>query len=295
MKTLPAGLQAHLDSGATTMCYCWRVVRKDGVTLGFTEHDNDLVFLSTTFEASAGFSATQVSSSLGLNVDNLDVAGAMQSDHITEPDLTAGRYDDAKVELWYVNFTDVSQRTLVLKGNLGEVKQSGIAFTAELRSLTNRLNQKQGRKFQRTCDAVFGDARCKFNKASVTETGTITVSSSPRSFRASGLSAATDFYSRGVLTWLTGPNAGAAYDVKTHTNSSGVVTVELWTPCPYAPVVGNTFTIVAGCKQDFDTCKTKFNNIANFQGFPHIPGNDIIYKTPSQGGSNQGGGSLVGN
>jgi len=28
MKTLPDGLQAHLDSGATTLCWCWQLTRR---------------------------------------------------------------------------------------------------------------------------------------------------------------------------------------------------------------------------------------------------------------------------
>ena len=38
MKTLSAGLQAYLDSGATTLCWCWRVTRNDAVALGLTDH-----------------------------------------------------------------------------------------------------------------------------------------------------------------------------------------------------------------------------------------------------------------
>jgi uncharacterized phage protein (TIGR02218 family) len=291
MKTLNAGLQAHLDSGATTMAYCWRVTRRDGVVLGFTDHDNNLTFLGTTFQASSGFEATQIQSSLGLSVDNVDVSGGFDSAAITEADLNAGRYDDAGIEIYWVNWTDVTQRTLLMTGSIGEVRQSGVAFTAELRSLAHRLNQKVGRAYQRTCDAVFGDARCGVNKASYTYAGTVTSSASARSIKASGLSAlATDWLSRGVLTWTSGPNAGQSFDVKIHTNPD---IVELWTPCPFPPAVGHTFNIVAGCKQDLATCRDKYNNVANFQGFPHMPGNDVIQKYPNQGGANQSGGSVV--
>jgi uncharacterized phage protein (TIGR02218 family) len=291
MKTLPAGLQAHLDTGATTMCYCWRIVRKDGVVLGFTDHDNNLTFLSTTFLASSGFEATEVQSSLGLSVDNVDVAGGFDSAAITETDLNAGRYDDADIEIYWVNWADVTQRILKLAGSIGEVKQSGIAFSAELRSLSHRLNQKVGRVYQRTCDAVFGDSRCKINKATFTYNGTVTSAASNRSIKASGLGAvATDFLSRGVLKWTSGPNSGQSSDVKLHTNPN---VIELWTPCPFPPVVGNTFQVVAGCKQDLATCRDKYNNVVNFQGFPHMPGNDIIQSYPNQGSANQSGGSLV--
>lgn len=290
MKTLPTGLQAHLDSGTTTMCYCWRVTRKDETVLGFTDHDEDLVFDSTTFSASTGFSASMAQQTLGLSVDNMELVSALNSEAITEDDIAAGRYDDAFVEIFHVNWQDTSQRVTVLTGNLGELTLNGISYTAEMRSLVNRLNQKIGRVYQRTCDAVFGDGRCKFNKASVTYTGTVVSAASPRSIEFSGISALDDdYFSRGVLTWLTGPNAGVAYDIKVHAGD----VIELWTPCTETPQVGDTASITAGCLQTAEVCKTKFNNLANFQGFPHMPGNDIVTTYPTQGGSNQDGGSRV--
>ena len=30
MKSLPAGMQAHLDDGTTTLAWCWRIERADG-------------------------------------------------------------------------------------------------------------------------------------------------------------------------------------------------------------------------------------------------------------------------
>lgn len=294
MRTLPTGMQTHLDSGATTLCFCWRVTRKDTTVLGFTDHDRDLTFLGTTFKAATGFSASMAQQSLGLAVDNMELVSALDSAAITEDDIAAGRYDDAFVEIFQVNWQDVSQRVIIMTGYLGELTQNGIAFTAEMRGLASRLNQKIGRVYQRTCDAVFGDNRCKFNKASVTYTVTVVSAASPRSIIVSGLSVANDFLSRGVLTWLTGPNAGASHDIKVHTNSpSPNDTIELWTPCSEAPTVGNTATVVAGCLQTPDVCKTKFSNLANFQGFPHMPGNDIVTTYPTQGGSNQDGGSRV--
>ena len=57
MKTLPSSLQSHLDTGATTLAWCWRVTRGDGAVLGFTDHDRDLTYDGTTFEAATGFTA----------------------------------------------------------------------------------------------------------------------------------------------------------------------------------------------------------------------------------------------
>jgi uncharacterized phage protein (TIGR02218 family) len=291
MKTISGPFQAHLDSGATTCCYCWKIVRRDSTILGFTEHDEKLTFAGVTFEAATSFQASQISQSLGMNVDNVDAAGALSSDAISESDLIAGRYDDAAVTLYYVNWMDVSQYTVILAGNIGEIKRSGIAFSAELRSLTNRLNQKTGRVFQRVCDAVFSDARCGFNKASVTYPAAVTAVASPRSFKASGLGAALSLQ-RGVVIWTAGPNNGLSYDIKAWVPGSPA-TIELWTPCAFTPIVGNTFNAVAGCLLTREYCRDVFNNLVNFQGFPDMPGNDALTRTPTRGGSNQFGGSVV--
>lgn len=296
MKTFSIDLQTHLDSGATTLSYCWRIDRKDGTTLGFTEHDEDLTFDSVTYKASSGFQATAIQSSLGMNVDNLDVSGGISSDAITEGDLIAGRYDDAAVTLYYVNWKDVSMRAIVATGFIGEVKKHGIAFTAELRGLTTKLNQKLGRLYQRTCDAVFGDARCGFDKATVTDPGAVEATLTPRSFTASGTALearASDFHSRGVVTWLTGDNEGTAYDVKVHAAGSPYPIIELWTPTAFAIQAGDTFTIIAGCLQTIKECRDKFDNVVNFQGYAFMPGNDALLRSPTQGGANQDGGPAV--
>ena len=77
MKTLPSGLQAHLDSGATSLCWCWKIARGDGAVQGFTDHDNPLVFDGVTYAPASGFTASEVQSTLGLSVDNLTVVGAL--------------------------------------------------------------------------------------------------------------------------------------------------------------------------------------------------------------------------
>ncbi len=83
MKALPAGLEAHLASGTTTLCWCWRLTRRDGVRQGFTDHDRALVFDGTTFEAATGFTASEIRDSVGLSVDNLEVESALASGRLS--------------------------------------------------------------------------------------------------------------------------------------------------------------------------------------------------------------------
>lgn len=38
-----------------------------------------------------------------------------------------------------------------------------------------------------------------------------------------------------------------------------------------------------GCDRSLATCRDRFGNVANFRGFPHIPGNDFVLRYPRQG------------
>jgi uncharacterized phage protein (TIGR02218 family) len=104
MKELPPDLAAHLATGVTTLCWCWRLTRRDETRQGFTDHDGDLVFDGTTFEAAAGFTASEIKDAVGLSVDNLEVTSALKSERLAEADLAAGLYDDARVEIFRVNW-----------------------------------------------------------------------------------------------------------------------------------------------------------------------------------------------
>jgi len=279
MKQLPAALQSHLDSGTTTLAWCWRVTRNDGTRLGFTDHDRDLAFDGTVFEAATGFTASEIRDALGLSVDNLEVSSALKSESLDENDLAAGLYDDAAVEIWRVNWTDAGQRILMRSGSLGEVRRAGAAFTAEVRGLAHYLQQPKGRLFQSGCDADLGDARCgiDLDDPAFRGSGTVLAASSARLFTASGLSAfASGFLTRGLVTFTTGANAGRSQEVKRHILAGPTATIELWQPMALAIAPNDAFTVTAGCDKRFATCQAKFANAVNFRGFPHMPGNDYV-------------------
>jgi uncharacterized phage protein (TIGR02218 family) len=278
MKLLPTGLQAHLNSGATTLAWCWRLTRGDGTRLGFTDHDRDLAFDGTTFQAATGFTATEIKDAVGLSVDNLEVASALRSDSLNEDDLAAGLYDDAAVEIWRVNWADPAQRVLMRKGSLGEVRRAGAAFTAEVRGLAHYLQQPKGRLFQYACDADLGDARCTvdLDDPAFRAEAFVVAASSARLFTAADLSDFDDgWFTRGLVTFISGANAGRRQEVKRHA-AGDPATIELWQPMAQPIAPGDTLIITAGCDKHFATCRAKFDNGVNFRGFPHMPGNDFV-------------------
>lgn len=279
MKTLSAGLAAHLATGATTLCWCWRLARRDGTVMGFTDHDRDIVFDGTTFEAAAGFAASDIKDAVGLGVGNLEVESALASGRLEEADLATGLYDDAAVEIFRVNWQDTSQRVLMRTGTLGEVRRSGTAFTAEVRGLAHYLNQPRGRLFQYSCDADLGDRRCGVDVVSPTYRGTGAVAevTSGRRFVAAGLASYTDqWFTRGLLRFTSGANSGQAIEIKAHRLAGGAAVIELWQEPAQVVALGDAFTATAGCDKQLATCRAKFSNVANFRGFPHMPGNDLL-------------------
>lgn len=279
MRALPNGLAEHLASGATTLCHCWRVELRNGEVMGFTDHDRALAFDGVTYEAEAGFAATEIESSLGLSVDNLEASGALSSPRLSEARLAAGDFDDAAVELWRVNWQDVIQRVLLKRGAVGEVTRGRGFFTAELRGLSHVLNQPMGRLFQYGCDAVLGDARCGVDLDNPDHCTEVAVNSCEalRRLSVSGAQGfAAGFFANGTWRFLSGANEGRQGQVKFHRVIGNAVSVELWLPLPKAPERGDRLLLRAGCDRQFTTCRTKFNNATRFRGFPHMPGDDFV-------------------
>lgn len=282
MRPVPEALAAHLAGAATTLCRCWRLVRRDGAVLGFTDHDRDLAFDGTTFRARTGLEAAEATQELGFAVGGGEVAGAFACAGIREEDLAAGLYDAAAAECWLVSWGDPEARMLLGTFAVGEVRRADGAFTAELRGPMHRLDEERGRVFAAACDAELGDARCGVDLSAPAHRaeGTASAASEGTAFRAAGLEGRPDgAFSGGILRWTAGANAGAAGAVREH---RGAV-VDLWDR-PARPVAaGDAFTLRAGCDRSFATCRDRFRNAAAFRGFPHMPGASFVLQVARPG------------
>jgi len=285
-------LRSHLDTGATTLCRCWRVTRRDGVVMGFTDHDGPVTFEGVEFAAETGLTARALSQTTGLSVDNSEAIGALTSDAVTEGDIVAGRYDGAAVKAWIVNWADPEARVVLFSGSLGEIARSNGAFQAELRGLTEQLNQVQGRAYQRPCPAILGDGGCKFDLDALgysTEVGVEEIAGG-KVFTFAQLTGFEErWFESGRLKILSGEGAGRIGIVKNDRFVDGMRRVELWEDLKIDVAAGDQIRLEAGCDKRQETCRAKFNNFINFQGFPHIPGEDWLISYPVQGGANNGG------
>jgi uncharacterized phage protein (TIGR02218 family) len=279
MRTVPDALKAHLAGDATTVCHAWRVTRRDGTVLGFTDHDHALEFAGTTFLAASGFAASDWEQGSGLAASSGEVAGALTSSAIAEDDIALGKYDGARLEVFAVNWADPLQHMRLRIATIGEVKRSQGIFRAELRGIAHRLDESRGRIYSRRCDANFGDARCGRNAGSsdYRATGSV-VAADVDKMTVDGLDGfAAGFFRYGWLRFTEGPNEGLKIDVESHRRSGGETVIHFWLPLAAAPEAGDAFEITAGCDKTFETCKAKFDNHRNFRGFPHMPGADFSY------------------
>lgn len=281
-----------LQSGSTRLCRCFRLERLDGFVMGFTDHDDDVTFGGLTYAAGAALTASEASSSLGLAPDELDAGGALSADAITEIDLAAGLYDGAEVKVYDVDWSSPSTRGLLGRYTIGQVERGALAFNAELRSLAASLDRAEGRIHTTLCDVRrVGDDRCGVSLSGLQGTGTIT-STDGLEVVASGLSGfAKSTFNRGILKWQTGTNAGLELDIRSTSKSNGLTTISLWTKPDRVPALGDTFTVTAGCDRTAATCKSKFSNLTNFRGFPHMPGDAFITEFGVEGDPDQDGGS----
>lgn len=276
MKSASPALAAHLAGEVTTLATCWRLERADGWVRGFTDHDRELVVDGLTYVASTGFLPSAIKTASDLSVDNLDVDGFLDDAALKAEDLIAGLFDGARIEVFIVNWADLAQgRLLLRKGFLGEIKRADQRFSAEIRGLSNRLQQTAGKLYSRLCRVDLGSSECGVALGPRTDTYAVTQVIAADTVRIV-TARATGFFTFGKATFTTGANAGAVNEVLLHDGQ----TIRLFVPMPRPIVVGDQIVLVAGCDKTPETCNAKFANILNFRGEPHIPGNDKVFSYP---------------
>lgn len=279
MSGLSNVLHEHLQRDCTTLCHCWMLRRRDGISFGFTDHDFPLAVAGNFYKPHGGFAQTEARNTLGMAVDSVEVEGVLSSDELKEDDISAGLFDGAEVSTVLVNWQDTSVYSVLRTATIGKITRADGRFIAELESLTAALDTPNGRVLRRECDARLGDGRCRFNLSNDRFSGSGSVSSIQSSgmFAVEGLDAfSANWFALGEIFWTSGRHEGRTSIVSEHRIISSQIMLRLAASEPL-PQIDDRFTIIAGCDKRFSTCKTKFANPENFRGFPHLPGNDAAY------------------
>jgi uncharacterized phage protein (TIGR02218 family) len=283
VKSASAALAAHLEREVTALATCWKLTRTDGLVLGFTDHNRNLVIEGLTYRAASAYSRSAIASRAGLAVDNLDLEGLLDSDAISEEELRAGRFDRAAIEIFLVNWQALGQGVVRLRrGTLGEVRLQGGLYRAELRGMAQALTAPAVEVYTPECRADLGDHRCQVDLAALTVPGTVASAADRRTIVTSDvtdpLPGASGLYDGGVLAWTAGANAGLRMEVKSWDAPSR--TLVLFLPMPYPIQPGDAFTVHPGCDKRLATCRDVFANVLNFRGELFVPGLDALGRYP---------------
>lgn len=252
----------------------WRVLRRDGVALGFTSHDRDLAFGGIVHRAAPGMLPSAIRRTAGLTGDSAEIAGALAHDSIRAEDLAAGRFDGAAVAVGVVDW-ESREHAVLYRGTIGETKREGGGFTAELRSAKAALESDPVPRTSPTCRAAFCGPGCALSAARFTHLAVLAEADADAGrLRFAGPGGAT--FALGRVRWLDGPHAGQAMEVAAADGEALIVDAAL-SPA-LAP--GARAYLREGCDRTLATCAGRFANAVNFRGEPFLPGNDLLARAP---------------
>lgn len=266
---------SFLSGDLTTVALCWRVERRDGVTIGLTGHDRDLMIDGLLYRAAPGMTPSAIKRGDGLDADTMDVAGALTSSAIGEGDLLVGRWDGAQVTLFAVDWSGAAGRVELGAGTIGAVETRDGSFSAELRGASAALDRPVVDETSPECRAELGDRRCtapmagrrRLTRVTALNEATLTVDQVEPSANAYGF---------GLLRWFSGGNAGLESAIA----SSSGATVTLRTAPPFSVEDGALVELIEGCDKSIATCSARFANAVNFRGEPYLPGIDLLTRYP---------------
>lgn len=279
MKSATPAMKAHLAQEVTTLCSCWLITRQDGVSLGFTDHDRSFTYNDQFYEAQEGYNRTAMTNDAGYSIDNAEVMGFLDSEKIKDEDLRNGVYNFANVNVFLVNFMDLSPTmgdVKLRRGWFGEttITQDG-QFTIELRGMTQALSHDFIESYSPECRADFCDTRCKLNLADYSKAGVVTAVNNRTAFVMAPIVPTAQGFLLGSIVWTSGDNTGRRMEIA----DMEVWTIELFEGMAFDVKVGDTFTISSGCDKSRAMCKT-YGNILNMRAEPDVPGQDQYLNYP---------------
>lgn len=259
-----------------TVATFWRLLRRDGVTLGFTTHDRDLWFDGVLHRAAPGMVPSAIRRSTDFEPDSAEAQGVLSHAAISADHLAEGRFDGAQVRIGLIDW-ESGESEILYRGAIGSVTQEDNGFTAELVSRKAELLRDPVPRTSPSCRALFCAPGCGLSPVPFThegvlagfdpETGSITLNSTAEPADLVG----------GTLRWLSGPHAGTSTRIVAHEGQA----LHLDTPLDGGIAMGTPVLLREGCDHTLETCAARFGNAANFQGEPFLPGNDMLSRYPA--------------
>jgi uncharacterized phage protein (TIGR02218 family) len=285
MKPASSALINYLNAARASadaplfMADCFTFTLRSGLTLRYTNVDVSFDYSGNSYLGNAVLvDGLKYKAAVGLEVDQQQITVAARStDTITggAPFLQAlrdGSFDGCEIERNRVFFADYIGGTAIgsvtlFKGRLGAVDEIGrtsarLTVNSDLVLLDIDMPRNV---YQPTCLHTLYDSGCTLVKNAFGTNGTVGSGSTASVIAWSG---AASVYQQGSITFTSGVNAGVTANVN---STAAGISLTLGYPLQSQPAAGDSFTVYQGCDHTPGTCQSKFNNLANFRGFPYVP------------------------
>lgn len=163
-----------------------------------------------------------------------------------------------------------SETVTIFLGQVSNLEVDGSLAKLTCTSLESEFTNPIGRvHVQLTCPWMLYDHQCGVDPAGFTHTGTLSAITGPQ-ITVTGtptIDPDATFYVNGIAVFN-----GARRFIIAQSGSAGTYTVTLMVPFTPAPLVGAPITLIAGCDRTINICRTRFNDVLRFGGFPFMPG-----------------------
>jgi len=289
MKPAPTALISYLNAARASpdarllMADAFLFTLQGGATLAYTNIDVTFTYAGVTYLANSILvDGLKYKAAVGLEADQQQITIAARStDTISggAPFLQAlrdGSFDGCEIVRYRVFFSDRLGGTaigaaMLFKGRLGNIDEIGrtsakLTVNSDLVLLDIDMPRNM---YQPTCLHTLYDSGCGLSKTSTSPSfsgsGTVGAGSTASIIYWPGANAN---FAQGTITFNTGVLAGVTATVGSVVNGSSL---NLINPLQSVPAPGDGFTVYFGCDHTLTTCQAKFNNLANFRGFPYVP------------------------
>lgn len=273
-------VRAESDAQAI-MADCYTFTLRTGLILTYTDVDVPIKLNGYTYLAnSIRVTGLKFKCSAGLEVDQQQITiAATTADTVGGVPflqaLSEGVFDGCEIQRERAFLTSWSPTdaanpigsVILFKGRIGTIDSIGrtsaqITVNSDLILLDLKMPRNV---YSPSCQHVLYDSGCGLVKSVFGTNGTVEPGSTDLTINWTG---ATPDFTQGTILFSSGVNNGVSANIK------GVLadtSLNLSYPLHRAPAAGDSFTAYWGCDHTKTTCQIKFNNLANFRGFPYVP------------------------
>jgi len=254
------------------------LTRSDGVRMGLTSADHDIHLGDMVYRSDPGMMPSAIVMGGDLERESAGIETALASSLLTRADVEAGRWLNALVRVSALDWSRGDAEPILLaRGTIGGITREvgkGNGFIAlEFLSDCEKLGRSGVPRISPTCRSALGDARCGVD-LSFREHLCRLQAAQERRIRLEQMPVASVDLVHGNVRFLDGPMSGLDRDI--------VAEEDGWLILDGGEVLpgmsSTRLRVREGCDRRFSTCAGRFQNSQNFDGEPHVPGDDMLLR-----------------